>query len=106
MLSYFGAFERVILDQGREQSRYCLMTELASLGTLAHVLWGPNKKGKNYPSFEDKLQIAIQIARTVHYLHQNKLRAYHRDLKAENILITARWTAKLSDFIPSNLDFI
>ena len=74
------------------------MTELAGLGTLAQVLWATNKKKHHYPDFEDKLQIALQIARTVHFLHQNKLRVYHRDLKAENILITARWTAKLSDF--------
>ena len=49
-------------------------------------------------TFLNKLEIAIQVARIVHFLHQTKLRAFHRDLKAENILITSRWTAKLSDF--------
>lgn len=45
----------------------------------------------------------MQIASTVHFLHQSELKTFHRDLKADNILVKAvgepaSWIIKLSDF--------
>lgn len=60
LLCYMGAFQRTVVDSGREQTRYCLITELAPYGNLAQVLWG--KQSPNLSSemtFLDKLQIAI-----------------------------------------------
>jgi serine/threonine protein kinase len=46
----------------------------------------------------DRLEIAVQLARGVYYLHQGPLKTYHRDLKCDNILVSAQWIVKLSDF--------
>eukprot|EP00353_Schmidingerella_taraikaensis_P017957 CAMPEP_0185617770 /NCGR_PEP_ID=MMETSP0436-20130131/44680_1 /TAXON_ID=626734 ORGANISM="Favella taraikaensis, Strain Fe Narragansett Bay" /NCGR_SAMPLE_ID=MMETSP0436 /ASSEMBLY_ACC=CAM_ASM_000390 /LENGTH=70 /DNA_ID=CAMNT_0028255729 /DNA_START=417 /DNA_END=629 /DNA_ORIENTATION=+ len=60
------------------------MTEVALCHTLSHCIFSKEQKT---PSFADKLQIAIQIAQTVHFLHQSELGTFHRDLKADNVLV-------------------
>ena len=69
-------------------------------------MFAKNQADKDRLKFLDKLQIALQIAQTVHFLHQSDLKTYHRDLKAENILVkqigdstrNMSWQIKLSDF--------
>jgi eukaryotic-like serine/threonine-protein kinase len=43
-----------------------------------------------------RLQIALQVARALEYIHQQKI--IHRDIKPENIHINASGTVKLMDF--------
>ena len=45
---------------------------------------------------ERLLDIAIQFARGLHYAHDNKL--IHQDVKPANLLLSADWEAKVSDF--------
>ena len=69
------------------------MTELAGHSTLSSVLYEGNMASQQQQQqswkFQDKLSIAIQIAQTVHFLHQSELKTFHRDLKADNILVKA-----------------
>ncbi len=48
------------------------------------------------PNISKKIQIAIEIAYGLQYIHQKKI--IHLDIKAENILITKHHQAKISDF--------
>lgn len=45
-----------------------------------------------------QLQMALDIARGLEYLHTRKPSIIHRDCKSSNILITAKGTAKIADF--------
>lgn len=45
-----------------------------------------------------KLQIALDVAQALVYLHNFQPAIIHRDLKSRNILLDGKWQAKLSDF--------
>ena len=47
---------------------------------------------------EDVLHVLRDIARGVRFLHANKPPIIHGDLKAANILVDAKFRAKVSDF--------
>jgi hypothetical protein len=49
-------------------------------------------------SFRLLLNIAQDCAEAVHYLHKQRPPIIHRDLKAENLLLTRDWTCKLTDY--------
>ncbi|XP_047150348.1 serine/threonine-protein kinase-like protein At5g23170 [Vigna umbellata] len=63
----------------------------ASLHDLLHA-------NENPPTWPKRVQIAMQIARAVQFLHQGKPVVIHRDIKPSNILFDSRWNAKLADF--------
>lgn len=52
--------------------------------------------GKNRVNEKNALRIAKQLLQAIAYLHDNDI--VHRDIKAENILITSNGTIKLADF--------
>nr|XP_008368202.3 serine/threonine-protein kinase-like protein At5g23170 [Malus domestica] len=62
-----------------------------SLHDLLHVAATP-------PSWPKRVEIAIQVARAVQFLHEGKPTVIHRDIKSENILFDSDWNAKLADF--------
>lgn len=73
-----------------ESGRACLVMEYMEQGSLWWVL----RKGNLKP--EQQKQIALDIARGLHYLHSKDI--LHRDLKSANILINKHDQAKLADF--------
>ncbi|XP_062083187.1 serine/threonine-protein kinase-like protein At5g23170 [Humulus lupulus] len=60
-----------------------------SLHDLLHLVKTP-------PSWPKRLQIVLQIATAVSFLHRSGI--VHRDIKSENVLFDSDWVAKLADF--------
>ncbi|XP_038898673.1 LRR receptor-like serine/threonine-protein kinase IOS1 [Benincasa hispida] len=73
-----------------------LIYEYMAKGNLAEHL---SDKSSSILSWEDRLQIAIEAAQGLEYLHHGcKPPIVHRDVKTTNILLTENFNAKLSDF--------
>ncbi|XP_027338062.1 serine/threonine-protein kinase-like protein At5g23170 [Abrus precatorius] len=53
---------------------------------------------KTPPTWPKRVEIAMQIARAVQFLHEGKPLVIHRDIKSSNILFDSQWNAKLADF--------
>ncbi|XP_021772370.1 wall-associated receptor kinase-like 1 isoform X1 [Chenopodium quinoa] len=82
----------------------CLETEVPLLvyefipnGALSKYIHGPSE---DFPiTWEMRLQIAIDVAGALTYLHSASSKpVFHRDVKTSNILLDAKYRAKLSDF--------
>ncbi|KAL9224557.1 hypothetical protein vseg_000580 [Gypsophila vaccaria] len=82
----------------------CLETEFSLVvyeyvpnGTLCELI---NSSREDFLlTWEMRLQIALDIANVLAYLHSSSLRPiFHRDIKASNILLDSKYRAKLSDF--------
>ncbi|BFY99570.1 hypothetical protein BsWGS_02610 [Bradybaena similaris] len=76
------------------QSEYLLLTELCSGGQLVDEL---NRRGGPL-EFDQVLRVIYQTCRAVQHMHKQEPPVIHRDLKAENLLISAQGTIKLCDF--------
>ncbi|KAI5080807.1 hypothetical protein GOP47_0003990 [Adiantum capillus-veneris] len=72
-----------------------LVYEYVDNGTLAHHL----RSGKNPLQWITRVQIALDAARGVEYMHDHTRPTYiHRDLKPSNILLDSNFHAKVGDF--------
>ena len=79
-----------LLDSFETNSEFCLVTELAQ-GQLYEIL----EEDKKLPESEIKF-IARQLVAGLFYLHSNNI--IHRDIKPQNILISANGIIKICDF--------
>ncbi|KAF3440548.1 hypothetical protein FNV43_RR18832 [Rhamnella rubrinervis] len=78
-----------------EDSKRLLVYEYMSNGSLADLLF----KQAQRPYWEERVRIAIDVAKGIHYLHEEcKSPIIHCDIKPQNILMDDFWTAKISDF--------
>jgi hypothetical protein len=78
-------------------SERLLVYEYMSNGTLANFLFNSDEKHK--PSWKLRLEIAIEIARGLVYLHEECItRIIHCDIKPQNILLDDYFNARISDF--------
>ena len=75
--------------------QHFLVTEYCENGNLFEFL-----HGKDAPDLEDieRLNLALEIAQGVNYLHSFKPPILHRDLKSLNILLDKNYVAKIADF--------
>ncbi|XP_061349470.1 receptor-like cytosolic serine/threonine-protein kinase RBK2 [Gastrolobium bilobum] len=73
-----------------------LVFQLSPLGSLGSLLHGPDK---NKLDWSKRYKIALGIAEGLLYLHENcHRRIIHRDIKAENILLTENFEPQICDF--------
>ncbi|KAE9449788.1 hypothetical protein C3L33_18315, partial [Rhododendron williamsianum] len=103
-------FQREIKVIGRTHHRnlvqligYCLdgpnrllVYEYICNGSLADFLITHERP---QPNWDEKVEIARNIARGIHYLHDEcETEIIHCDIKPQNILMDEHWCAKISDF--------
>ncbi|CAH8356557.1 unnamed protein product [Eruca vesicaria subsp. sativa] len=80
-----------------ERGHLALIYEYMSNGDLKHLLSG--KHGSSVLKWSTRLQIAIDAALGLEYLHIGcRPPMVHRDVKSTNILLDEGFTAKLADF--------
>ncbi|KMT14795.1 hypothetical protein BVRB_4g075600 isoform A [Beta vulgaris subsp. vulgaris] len=74
-----------------------LVYEFVPNGTLSKCIHDPSE---DFPvTWEIRLHIAIELAGALSYLHSATSQPiFHRDVKSTNILLDAKYRAKLSDF--------
>uniref|UniRef100_A0A2N9EHF5 Receptor-like serine/threonine-protein kinase n=1 Tax=Fagus sylvatica TaxID=28930 RepID=A0A2N9EHF5_FAGSY len=84
-----------LLGYCHEGAKRLLVYEYMSNGSLADILFTPEKK----PSWDDRMEIARDIARGILYLHEEcEPQIIHCDIKPHNILMDEYGCAKISDF--------
>ncbi|XP_040375889.1 G-type lectin S-receptor-like serine/threonine-protein kinase LECRK3 [Oryza brachyantha] len=81
-----------------EGANRLLVYEYMSNGSLADLLF-KGGGGATCPAWHDRVSVALDVARGLHYLHDElDSRVIHCDVKPQNILMDAAGTAKISDF--------
>ncbi|KAJ4461906.1 putative Serine/threonine-protein kinase CTR1 [Paratrimastix pyriformis] len=80
-------------------TRQCIVTEYLENGSLDRLLVDPSLK----LSVELRLQMALDMARGLCYLHLLRPPLFHRDIKSPNMLVTADMRVKVADFGISRL---
>jgi hypothetical protein len=83
-----------------EGSNRLLVYEFMKNGSLGDLLF----KSRSRPSWNERRRILVEIARGIHYLHEEcQTRIIHCDIKPHNILMDESGSAKISDFGLSKL---
>ncbi|KAI9115009.1 hypothetical protein K1719_014022 [Acacia pycnantha] len=83
-----------------EKSHRLLVYELLPNGALSNILFGQRQK----PHWGQRIDIALGIARGLLYLHEEcETQIIHCDIKPQNVLLDANYTAKIADFGLSKL---
>ncbi|XP_028773991.1 G-type lectin S-receptor-like serine/threonine-protein kinase LECRK2 [Neltuma alba] len=83
-----------------EKSHRLLVYELLPSGALSNFLFGQREK----PPWSLRIDIALGIARGLLYLHEEcETQIIHCDIKPQNVLLDADYTAKIADFGLSKL---
>lgn len=83
----------------------CIVTEFCARGSLTDVLRGA-KSAPAKASLLDwsrRLNMALDAAKGMLYLHNHTPPIIHRDLKSPNLLVDKHWRVKVSDFNLSKL---
>lgn len=76
-----------------------LIYEYAQKGSLKNHLHDPQNKGHTSLSWIMRVQVALDAARGLEYIHEHtKMHYVHRDIKTSNILLDGSFRAKISDF--------
>ncbi|KAL6344913.1 hypothetical protein AAG906_006673 [Vitis piasezkii] len=76
-----------------------LVYEFAQNGALSHHLHRPTARGYKPLQWTTRLQIALDAARGLEYIHEHTKPYYvHRDVKTSNILLDSNFRAKIADF--------
>ncbi|KAG0485225.1 hypothetical protein HPP92_009304 [Vanilla planifolia] len=77
-----------------EGTNFILVYEYIPKGSLANLIFDPKKR----PSWKERVDIALDVARGLHYLHEGCGSVIiHSDIKPQNVLIDEDGTAKITD---------
>lgn len=83
-----------------ENSHRILVYELMPNGALSSFLFGEGER----PQWGQRIEMALGVARGLLYLHEEcHTQIIHCDIKPENVLLDANYTAKIADFGLSKL---
>ncbi|KAF2319912.1 hypothetical protein GH714_020397 [Hevea brasiliensis] len=85
---------QLLANKEKISSRKLLVMEFMPNGSLHEML----HVAQTPPSWPKRVEIALQIARAVQFLHENNPLVIHRDIKSANVLFDANWNAKLADY--------
>jgi eukaryotic-like serine/threonine-protein kinase len=85
-----------VYDVGHDQSSVYIAMEFIEGESLDKLV---RKKG---PSFQEIIQIGIQVADTLHYTHSRGV--VHRDIKPSNLILRPDGVVKITDFGIAHLD--
>eukprot|EP01088_Endostelium_zonatum_P006348 TRINITY_DN18468_c0_g1_i1.p1 TRINITY_DN18468_c0_g1~~TRINITY_DN18468_c0_g1_i1.p1 ORF type:complete len:1043 (-),score=184.05 TRINITY_DN18468_c0_g1_i1:31-3159(-) len=97
---FLGACVGSVNKKIQAGSPTCLVTEFLARGNLAQVLKADSTSegGTGKLDWKIKLMMARQAAQGMNYLHQNKPKIVHRDLKSLNLLVDENYNVKVADF--------
>ncbi|KAK7261767.1 hypothetical protein RIF29_28086 [Crotalaria pallida] len=88
-----------LIGYAASHDEFFLIYEYAQKGSLRSHLHDPQNKGHSSLSWIMRVQIALDAARGIEYIHEHTKTHYiHRDIKTSNILLDASFKAKISDF--------
>ncbi|KAI3948093.1 hypothetical protein MKX01_014692 [Papaver californicum] len=73
----------------------CIVTEFLPHGSLFQLL----RRGTPTLDWKRRVQMALDIARGMNYLHRCDPPIIHRDLKSSNLLVDRNWTVKVGDLV-------
>ncbi|GMI80200.1 hypothetical protein like AT3G06620 [Hibiscus trionum] len=79
--------------------RLCIVTEFLPRGSLFDLL----QRNTTKLGWRRRVNMALDIARGMNYLHNCNPPIIHRDLKSSNLLVDKNWTVKVGDFGLSRL---
>ncbi|PON31255.1 Serine/threonine protein kinase [Parasponia andersonii] len=83
------------VDKGQRMLIYQFMSN----GSLENLLYGSEGGEKRVLSWDERLQIVLDISHGIEYLHEGAVPpVIHRDLKSANILLDRSMGAKVADF--------
>ncbi|KAK9113188.1 hypothetical protein Scep_020707 [Stephania cephalantha] len=81
----------------KDESCAYLVYEYMENGSLKN--WLGNKNSPGFQSWAQRIQIAVDVANGLHYLHKFTDPAYvHKDIKSSNILLDRELRAKIANF--------
>jgi len=84
-----------------QETQPCIVTEYCARGSLWDVLEQARDGAGDVASeltWSRRLEMALDAARGMLYLHSLSPAILHRDLKSPNMLVTAEWRVKVADF--------
>ncbi|MED6123166.1 hypothetical protein PIB30_046660 [Stylosanthes scabra] len=88
-----------LLGYASGEDHLYLVYEYVSNGSLSEHIHDPLEKGHQPLSWNARVQIALDAARGLEYIHDHtKARYVHRDIKTSNILVDEKLRAKVADF--------